>query len=56
MKYNRKVGEIENRLNTDHDHDKYITNQGFNELTLENCTARLAQANLASQSDIANLV
>ena len=43
-------------LNTDHDHDKYITTQEFNKLAAENVTARLAQANLASKNDIANFV
>ena len=41
---------------TDHDHDKYITTPEFNKLTLENFAARLAQANLASKSDIADFV
>ena len=40
----------------DHDHDKYINTQEFNKLTSENFTAGLAQANLASKSDIANFV
>ena len=39
-----------------HDHDKYITNQEFNKLALETFTARLAQANLASINNIANLI
>ena len=43
-------------LNTDHDHDKYITNQEFNKLAAENVTARLAQANSASKNDIVNFV
>ena len=43
-------------LNTDHDHDKYITTQEFNKLASENFTAILAQANLASKGDIANFV
>ena len=34
----------------------YITNQEFNKFTAENFTGRLAQANLASKSDIANFV
>ena len=38
------------------DHDKYITTPEFNKLTAENFAARLAQANLASKSDIANFV
>ena len=39
-----------------HDHDKYITTQEFNKLTSENLTARIAQENLASKSDIVNFV
>ena len=41
---------------TDHDHDKYITTQELNKLTLENFSTNLAQAKLASKSDIAYLV
>ena len=51
--YNTEIIEIENRITTDHDHDKYITTQDFNKLTAENFTARLAQVNLASKIDIA---
>ena len=54
--YNTKITEVENKITTDHDHDKYITIQEFNKITAENFTARLAQANLASKNDIANLV
>ena len=54
--YNTKISEMENKITTDHDHDKYITTQEFNKLKSENFTARLAQANLASKSDIANFV
>ena len=43
--YNTKISEIENKIATDHDLDKYITAQGFNKLTSENFTARLSQAN-----------
>ena len=43
---------IENKITTDHDHDKYITTQGFNNLTSENFTARLKQTYLASNTDI----
>ena len=43
-------------MTMDHDHDKYITTKDFTKLTLENFTVRLAQANLASKSDIANFV
>ena len=28
--YNTKIIEIENKITTDHDHDKYITTQEFN--------------------------
>ena len=54
--YNTKISEIENKINTDHDHDKYITTQVFTRLRSENFTARLRQANLASKNDIANFV
>ena len=53
--YNTKVSEIENKITTDHDHNKYITKK-FDKLTSENLTARLKQANLASKSDVANFV
>ena len=43
-------------MTTDHDHDKYITTQEFNNLTSENCSRRLVQTNLASKSDFANSV
>ena len=39
---------------TNYDRDKYITPPEFNKLTAETFSARLAQANLASKSDIAN--
>ena len=51
--YNTKISEIENKITTDHDQDKYITTQELNNITSENFNARLAQANLASKSDIA---
>ena len=54
--YKTKSSEIKNKITTDHDHNKYITTQEFNKLTLEHFTARLAQANLASKKDIANFV
>ena len=54
--YNTKISDIENKITTDHDHDKYITTQEFNKLTSENFTARLKQANLASKSDIFDFV
>ena len=40
----------------DHDHDKYITTPKFNKFKAEHFAARLAQANLASKSDIATFV
>ena len=54
--YSTKISEIENKITTDHDHDKYITTQEFNRLTSENFTARLRHANLASKNDIVNFV
>ena len=30
--YNTKISAIENRITTDHDHDKYITTQEFNKI------------------------
>ena len=53
--YSTKIIEIENESTTDHDY-KYITTQEFNKLTLEDFTARLAQAKLASKSDISIFV
>ena len=44
--YNTKTTEIGNEINTDRDHDKYITSKEFNKLKLEHFTARLAHANL----------
>ena len=43
------ISEIENKITDDHDHDNYIKTQEFNKLISENFTARLKQANLASQ-------
>ena len=39
--YSTKIIQIENNITTNHDHDKYITTQEFNKLTLENVNARL---------------
>ena len=47
-----KFSEIENKITTVHDHNKYKTTQESNNLTSENFTARLAQANLTSKRDI----
>ena len=50
--YNTKISEIENKITSDHDHDKDITTQEFNKLTSENITARLKQANLTCKNDL----
>ena len=49
------MNEIEKKV-TDHDHDKYITTQESNKQTPKSFAARLAEANLASNTDIANFV
>ena len=54
--YNTRISEIENKITTDHDRDNYITTEEFNKLTSENFTTKLAQANLANKSYIANFV
>ena len=54
--YATEVSEIENKITTDHDHDKYFTTQEYNKITSAIFTARLALAYLASKSDIANFV
>ena len=54
--YKTEIGEIEDKMTTDIDHDKYITIQDFIRLTSENFNARLKQANLASKNNIANFV
>ena len=54
--YNTKISKIENKLATDHNHDKYINTQDFNKLTSESFNARLAKSDLASKRDIANFV
>ena len=53
--YNAKISEVSNKITTDYDHDKSITNQEFQSKSI--CfTARLAQANLADKNDIANFL
>ena len=47
--YNTKVTDIENKLNN-HNHDKYIDTQEFNELAAV-FNARLAQAILITKTD-----
>ena len=48
--YNTKVTEIKNELNN-HNHDKYIDTQEFNELTADVFNARSAQATLITKTD-----
>ena len=54
--YNTKISETENKIITGHDHDKYIITQEIDKWTPESFAARLAQANLAIKSDIANFI
>ena len=53
--YDAKLREIGKKL-YDYNHDKYITTQEFNKLTADNFAARLKQANLATKSDIDDIV
>ena len=48
--YNTKTSEIEKKL-TDHDHDKYITTRECNTLAVNIFNARLAQADLVTETD-----
>ena len=48
--YNTKITEIEKKL-TDHNHDKYITTPEFNTLAANVFNARLAEANLVTNTD-----
>ena len=54
--YKTKINDIEKKITTDHDDDKYITTQESNKLTSEIFVARLAKANLATKIDTANSV
>ena len=54
-RFNTKISETEDKINN-HDHDNYTTTQEFNKLTADNFTARLKEAKLASQNDIAIFV
>ena len=47
---NRRISKIENRITTDY--KKFITAQKLNKLTAETFAPRIAQANLASKTDI----
>ena len=53
---NTKINEIEKKIIDHEGSKKYITTPEFNKLTAKNFAARLKQANLASKSNIANLV
>ena len=48
--YNTKVTEIENKFKN-HNHDKYIDTSGFNKLAADVFNARIAQANLITETD-----
>ena len=55
--YDTKIAEIGKNLDQNHDHsNKYITTQELNKLTSENFEARLKQANLATNVEIADFV
>ena len=53
--YNTKVTEIENKLNN-HNHDKYIKTTESNKLAADVFNARLAQANLVTETIFDNTV
>ena len=48
-----KIAEIEKKV-TNQNHDRYITTSEFNKLTKEDFAARLAQANLITNTDFDN--
>ena len=50
---NRRISKIENRITTDY--KKFITAQELNKLTAETFAPRIAQANLASKTDILDI-
>ena len=56
--YNTKLVKLKKKKknNAEPDHDKYTTAEEFNKSTSENFAARLAQANVANKSDIANFI
>ena len=53
--YNIKIAEI-GKTTPDLNHHKYITTQEFNKLTADTFASRLAKANLATKTDIADFV
>ena len=48
--FNTKITDIENKLNN-HNHDKYVATSEFNTLAADVFNARLAQANLITNTD-----
>ena len=48
--YNAKISEMEKKI-TDHNHDKYITTPEFNNLAAGVFSARLARANLITNTN-----
>ena len=53
--YYTKINEFE-KIITDQNHSKYITNPEFNKFTAEFFDLRLKRANFASKSDISNII
>ena len=51
--YNTKINKIDKKI-TDHNHDNYVTTPEFNNFAKESLNLRFKQANLSSESDIAN--
>ena len=51
--YNTKITDIENKLNK-HNHDKYIDTSELNKLAADVFNARLAQANLITETSMLN--
>ena len=50
--YDAKISKTKNKV-TNHDHDKHITTfNNFNNLTVKNFKARLAQAYLVTKADL----
>ena len=50
------ISETENKITTDHYHDRFIITQKLNKLTSESVNAKLAKVNLASKNNNANFV
>ena len=54
--YQINISQIENKITTDHDHDKYITTEKFTKLTSNSFTARHKQeiGNFVNKTDFDN--